>query len=943
MTLFGLLFCVGIDKKTDMAGQLHYRLKPFLWMIALLLGCRLWGLNPETSTDQYLIDSWTTTEGLPSNTILSIAQTPDGYLWIATSKGLVRFDGLRFSTSPLAHQEKPGEQKPVTPITLFTDQKGILWIGSIKGLTSYRYQTGQIETFTSSDGLGGDHIRRIQEDSRGNLWVSLFVGNISRISEGQITTFNASNGLFNNKINAIIEDRSGRLLFGSRENGVFQFRDGRFFKFPIPGLDHLYIITMFEDRTGVLWIGTHKGIFKTVGKKIEAYTIRDGLSHNYITGILEDSERRLWIGTMKGLSRVEDNGETSIGFESILKDFLISCLFEDREKNLWVGTYNSGLKRLKDGKLGSYAPVEAYRDEIFISLFEDRLGDIWLGTMSGKLFHCRGLRVIETIAPTELAGTGITAIAEDPDGNLWLGTIGKGVLKKEKGGFIQFTTSKGLADNMVTSIFKDSRGDLWLSTFGGLNLYHHTDGLIVPFHSQQGLLGKKVHNVYEDRDHNFWIATNKGVVVMKNGSTGAKADIYLDGVPISCIYEDPSNRNNGEPVTWIATYGAGLNRLNRKNGKITAFTKDEGMPTDFISQFFEDHQGNFWLMSANGILRVSKIELERWARGESNEFFCTAFGIADGMKSTEADNQFSRHSALNTSSGELWFVTKNGISIVNPEKIRFNKQPPPVVIEEFLVDRQPVSLHLDPESYTFKGDRDILFRFTAPTFLSSQKVRFKYLLEPIDDSWNLLVLGRERAVNYSSLTPGTYTFRLSAANVDGIWNPSGTSLTFTLKPHLYQTLFFKIATLLLTVFLLAVALYIYKKRPFKKRKKYQSTINPLFAHECIRKLDHLMKAEKVYCDETLSLTKLADKLSISPHQLSQLLNEKIERSFSDYINYHRIEAAKRILLSPEAAEKKITSLAHDVGFNTMTAFYNAFKKHTAMTPIQYRKKFGQKR
>ncbi len=694
---FIILYLNWLNKKINMTGQSDFRLTSLFWMMALLLGCRLWGLDPDKRADQYLVDSWTTADGLPSNSILSIAQTPDGYLWIATSRGLVRFDGLKFSTAPLAQKEQTGSRKPATPITLFTDQKGTLWIGSIKGLTSYRYQTGRIETFTSADGLGGDYIRRIREDIRGNLWVSFFTGYVSRFSDGQFTTFDDSHGLLGKKINAILEDRRGRLLFGTRENGVFQFKNGKFFKYPLPNLDHLFIITMHEDRAGVLWIGTHKGLLRVAGKKAETYTAEDGLSHHYITDIREDSQRRLWIGTMKGLNRANENQETFIGFETLLKDFLISCLYEDREKNLWVGTYNSGLKRLKDGKFTAYAPVEACGDEIFISLFEDRQGDIWLGTMSGKLFHCRGLQVIETIAPPQLAGTGITAIAGDSDGNLWLGTIGKGVLKKEKGAFVPLTTSEGLADNMVTSIYKDSRGDLWFSTFGGLSLYRHADGTIESFHSRQGLPGKKVHNVYEDKDHNIWVATNKGVMVLNKGNIDEPdVDVYLDGVSVSCIYEDPANRDSGEPIFWIATYGSGLNRLNRKHGKVTAYTVKQGMPTNFICQFFEDYQGNFWLMSANGILRVSKIELNRWAGGESSEINCTAFGIADGMKSTEANNQFSRHSALKTRSGELWFVTKNGISIVNPGKIRLHKSPPPVVIEEFLVDR-----------------RDVRFRFTA--------------------------------------------------------------------------------------------------------------------------------------------------------------------------------------------------------------------------------------
>jgi AraC-like DNA-binding protein len=662
---------------------------------------------------------------------------------------------------------------------------------------------------------------------------------------------------------------------------------------------------------------------------------------------MEDSEKNLWVGTAQGLNRIKKKPDGTVGFECLLNPLPINCVFEDREKSLWIGTDNSGIRRLKDGKFMSYEPFAPHPGEIPLSLFEDRHGDTWIGTFDGRLFRCRGDKLIETLELPGLSGAGILSIGEDARGNLWLGTNGKGVFQKAgragtPGAFLQFTTREGLADDTVISILRDSRGNLWFSTLDGVSRYHN--GTLQSFKSADGLLGKMVHNVYEDKNRNIWIAADKGVTVLGEGKT-AKQDIeyYLPGVSVTCIYEDLSVSDARCRMFWLATYGAGLKRF--KNGIITSFTTAQGMTTNFIYQFLEDTRGNFWLMSDSGILRVGKRELNRFADGgrdkiNLDKITCTSFGLSDGLKNLEFDNKFSRNSALKTRNGELRFITKKGISMVNPETIRINKTPPPVVIETVYFNRHALHLPVEAGPVIFRGITNLSFHFTAPTFLSPGKIKFNYRLEGVDREWISLPPGRERAAHYRDLAPGTYTFRVTACNAEGAWNQGGASLTFTLKPSFYQTLLFKIAVLFLFFALVTSALYIYKKkkRSVEKKAKYKgSSLNPYFAEACITRLKYLVEIEKVYFDAGITLQSLAGKMSIAPRQLSQLLNEKLDRNFADFINSYRIEEAKKILRGPGGARRKISAIAVEVGFNTMAAFYKAFKKHTDTTPSMFKK------
>lgn len=530
----------------------------FMFFIFLFL-CPLSALDPEKGIDSYLTDTWEITKGLPANKIRSIAQTPDGYLWIATSKGLVRFDGIKFSHAPITLIDKDNQAKPIISDTLFLDRTGILWIGSPNNLISYDCQTEQIQVFpfTGSDEIGGGVVRRINGDMKGNLWISFQSSNVKRFLKGEFKTYNAQHGLTSQKINAIIEDHKGNLLFGARDSGVYDFKDDTFSRYPNKNLENAQVISMQEDRQGNLWVGTTHGLFEVNEQGTKQYDKDDGLRDNCISYILEDSELNLWIGTIKGLNRIRKEGE-KFQIEKLPLSFSILSIFEDREKNLWLGTDNDGLIRLKDGKFSSYKPLEKYPEEVPSAVFEDRGKDIWIGTVKGKLFHCRGREILEVLEPKEFTGVGIVSIAEDIHGDLWLGTIDNGIFQKKKQTYTRYmrdTTQNGLSDNTVTSIYCDSRNYLWLSTFAGVSLMRSVDDkyVIEPFTSRDGLFGQIVNNVYEDKAGNIWIAAEKGLTILPKAFVGGIGGRLSRKEPPS-YNEWDSRQRSKEIELWEQTF-----------------------------------------------------------------------------------------------------------------------------------------------------------------------------------------------------------------------------------------------------------------------------------------------------------------------------------------------------------------------------------------------------
>ncbi|MGE5343336.1 MAG: two-component regulator propeller domain-containing protein [Candidatus Omnitrophota bacterium] len=912
-------------------------------IVVLVLFLPLHGLDPNQPLKEYIIETWDKTEsGINLTTVNCIVQTQDGYLWIVTQTKLIRFDGIGFTEIPFGEKEKMHPEAVDLNTLCVDDGEDMLWLGG-NGLMFFDRRTGKFKDFGQPS---NNKVRYIKKDMKGNLWITFMEDErIDLISNNKrLHHYDTSNGIVPKKVNAIFEDQMGSLWFASREDGIFQFRNGKFFNYSIEDFNekNIFINAMIIDNKGNLWIGAYDGLYKVTNRKATRYTAADGLSHKYILSLLEDSDKNLWVGTWKGLNRVilKENG--TIQVEHLLDSAYIKALFEDKEKNLWVGTTNEGLKLLKNSKFVSYKKPNPIRDKEVFFYGNDRSGNILIAAQDGKLFRCKGPVILEVVELPDLSGAKISATAEDEQGNLWLGTNGMGVFRQQNGSYLNYTTQNGLVNNTIMTIFIDSDGNVWFGTTGGLSVWRRANQRIESFNFFPRLKDQLVNMIYEDQKHNILVATDKGITILYNGvfSNSPVELPKFKNIPITCIHEDSSQNEGG--TFWVATKGIGLNRLNLKNNQIISYTEVLGSSANLISNMLVDDKDNFWLTSENSVLRVNKTELNRFSSKENSEISFTSFEESDGLRALSVTSSFKN------TPGELYFITNKEMFVVNPDKIPVNKTPPTVIIESLHFNQRLVEIYpgIKLIAAPFKGQKNVSISFTAPTFLSPEKIKFKYMLEPLEKDWVMVGPGEKRSAYYPDLSPGTYTFRVRACNADGIWDREGSYVSFGIKPFFYQTNYFKLIILFLIILMGYGGFYIYKKRPFTKKKveeekeekkKYQnSPLDDVLAAEYIKKLNHLMVVERVYKEDDISLQTLAKKMGITPHLLSQLLNERLSHNFSDFINYYRIEEAKKIFESPRGLSKKNSFVSDEVGFNNMTVFYKAFKKFTGKTPNEFK-------
>lgn len=946
----------------------------------------------------YLIQTWNKEKGLTYDTASSIVQTPDGYLWFAVENGLIRFDGVKFSNIPFFQSDKSKPLITKSPEVLFFDQlSGILWIGTNDTLTSYNYKSGVFETFTKKQGLPDKPVRTIVSDRNGNIWIS-FRGNgdLVRLSNRVFTVFNETQGLTFKKINTILEDSKGNLLLGAMDRGVYIYKNGRFSSYLGKYFKNVDVISMFEDVKGNLWIASENGLLRVnEANELTFMTTTNGLTGNKIRALMEDHEKNIWIGTDKGIDRITLSGHfdrpliqsvysprTGVislqtfpdgSFKRLAIDTFnpsVITFFEDREENLWVGTLKDGILQIKDSKFILYSLPETLREEIVLSFFQAPDSSTMIGTMSGHLIHVFPDGAVEIVESSTFKEAGITSIASDSKGSVWLGTIGKGVFHNVNGKYFRYTTEEGLADNTLTSIYVDSTDTVWCCTQDGLSAGLPQPSAKTLFHSFPYFKGKIVNNVIVDQNSRVWVATQKGLYIFKYPilsdkdpvkrfaegiSFLAAGGILLKDINVTSVYEDSLNKG----IYWVTTDGGGLNRVEFKNQKphIFSYPLSSGMVTQKLYQFVEDGNRNFWFMSDVGVLRINKESLNRFAFGKVDRIDCIVYDETDGLAHNEFNNQVSPNALIKMNSGEIWFNTKNGISIVNPSNVKVNKIPPNVIIEKIVADGKIVTIDSSKNTYSFDKIGEIGIYFTAPMFSSPRKVRFQYKMEGIDSNWKDHLPGNPRVVFYKNLKPGSYVFFVKACNEDGVWSTEEKSIRI-----IYTTVFYKSFLFIFFVCLfgagvigfIAWKVIMMHKRIIEKDKIDDSSKNELqdegvtaskrpplsdgLARSLQEKLVNLMEKEKVFKDEDLSLDSLALKLGVSRHILSQYLNENLGKNFADYVNSYRVEEAKWLMDSPKGKDMKNDYIADEVGFNNKGVFYTAFKKFAGMTPNAYRKR-----
>jgi ligand-binding sensor domain-containing protein/signal transduction histidine kinase len=728
---------------------------------------------------QYYARTWQEEEGLPHSTITSIVQAPDGYLWLGTPFGIIRFDGLTFTPMPIPALPDSAKQRIRV---LYDDNAGNVWVGTgIGGLL--RYDGREFHLLNEQNGLPSDSIAALGEDSQGNLWLDAQGSGLCWLDASrQVHRVRGQASLPRRFVaSQILRDGSGRMWFagwsryGQLVNGAIT---------NVVQATNSCLFSLCTSRDGGIWVCDESSLHKIapVGvddPKTTSLPIPKNISQ--VRTIMEDRDGGLWLGSAgRGVYRWAA-GQFKLAMPSSQRIF---CLYQDREGNVWVGTDGGGLSRLKPRIFSVVGVPQGLPNSTVLSVCEDQQGTVWLSPRGPGLARWNGTNVTEPVA--DLATLDTTTVLPAPDNGVWVGTVQRGLYLVRDGRARRMPGEYFLDGLQIRTLFADASHNLWIGCLPGGLAKLSGDKFTPPdFFTKQGLPNSAIWAMTSDARSNLWIGTIKGDLFRYDGSHFVKFSIPdgLPGASISALHADASG------ALWIGTLGGGLGRY--QHGHFVFADTQRGLDNDAISAIVDDGTGYFWLASESGISRVSKTDLDAFADGQLSRIECTHYGQNDGLGNIHSAGGY-QPAAWKTRAGEIWFATSKGAIFVNPASLRVNPYPPTLMLQQILVNGVPAtnSTHLKlPHGY-----RDLEFQYTAANFTSPERVRFRRQLVGLNAAWE--DAGQARSASYPRLAPGNYVFRFTACNSDGVWNEQPVSVAFVVTPAYWQTAWFRVLALL---------------------------------------------------------------------------------------------------------------------------------------------------
>jgi ligand-binding sensor domain-containing protein/signal transduction histidine kinase len=699
---------------------------------------------------------WRTQDGLPQSRIQAITQTQDGYLWIGTSGGLVRFDGVRFV---VFDRSNTAAFRDDSILSLCPARDGSLWIGA-EGGGLLHYAGGSFRVFGRSEGLTNGFVRAIFEDSGNTLWVGADRG-FFRLEGDRLVRLDGTSQIPFTAVTTIGEDRQGRIWLGASA-GLLSVEAGSLTTHLSAG-----VRSILEMRDGAMLAMTSGALRKWQDGRLTPGPTAESRARV----LYQDHEGSLWIGTAgEGLIRFRDGAGSAYQAPADLPANTILSLFEDREQNLWIGTEN-GLVRFSRKFVTTLTGKDGLAGDNVSTIYQDRHGTLWIATGTGQLHQMKDGRLSTFRFPSSAGNVTARMVIEDRDGVFWIGTAGQGIIRWSDGRARIFNTADGLRNGSIRAFHQDRRGNLWVATGSGLSRWNG-DGFET-YYIEDGLAYGSVRAIAEDRGGDLWIGTDGGLSHMRDGKFVHDSMLAeLGSERILAIHEDSRG------ALWLGTRGRGLFRI--EGGKLTNFTTRDGLPSNNIYQLLEDATGSLWMSSPAGVFFLSRKELDDRAAGKTGSFAVIAYGAADGMESSEMSGGFQPAGCWSTG-GYLWFPSINGAVRIDPKQARAS-HPPPVVVEELIADERRIpasdAIRIPP------GQGKLEIHYTAFNLLSPEQIRFKYRLEGFEDSWT--ETSTRRVAYYTSLPPGRYCFRVIASDVAAPQNTSEASLSFVWAPHFYQ-------------------------------------------------------------------------------------------------------------------------------------------------------------
>ncbi len=763
-------------------------------------------IDPREPIKNLVMDHWTGDDGLISNNLTSVCQNPDGFLWITSFNGMLRFDGNSFF---LYDKENVPILQSNGVYRSFHDRDGNIWFAT-QGSGLIKYHSGKFErvgsnedlplsirnVLVASDGkiwaatnnhglyysfgkgfmqlshhkLDEYSIYDIVEASDHSIWIATAGSGLLRYNDGAFTEYNTKNGLNSDRVNAIFQMNEGDILIGS-QSGLNRYRDGKMERCPF--FDHIEINDIVCDASGTIWLATELGL----GRINEKYGVKE---------IFMEKD---------GLPAAQ-----------------ISTLCFDHEGSLWLSTKKAGLIRFKDSNFINFTKADGLSSDK-VNIIVERDGIFYVGCDNGKLDVISGNHIIPFQLKTDLYNVGIRDICFEDDGSMWIASY-RGMLKVKDNREILIDHKRGLPSDDVRRIFFDSRKTFWIATkTGGLVKYDGKNHFEVFDHTSP-VNSDFILAVEEDGAGNILVGSHSGgmTIIKPNGQMkNISIEQGRAGVLVFNIYVDSI------PNTYWLSTNIGIYRYKQKEVKKIKF--DDQYKAETFFDFVEDRNNNVWLTSNIGLFKVKKADLNDFLDSLISYVPVRLFDNSDGMYSRECTGATR---SLLSSDGKLWIPTLGGAARLDPDNIIVNTIIPKVYITDFEVDfrsrdiKNGERLDLDP------GHLHYLFKFTALSLMAPSKVRFKYMLSGFDKDW-MEVVGQRQA-EYTNIPAGSYKFMVMATNNDGYWNKNPVSISFIVKPYFYKTKSFYVSLFVFISLIVWLVFYL-RTRAVRRRNAELTRLN----------------------------------------------------------------------------------------------------------------------
>lgn len=828
-------------------------------------------LDPALAITQYVHTVWQSEAGLPENSVLSIAQTPDGYIWLGTEEGLVRFDGLRFTT--YTKSSTPGLRSNEI-LSLLVDHERTLWIGTRDGGLSC-LRDGEFKAIGLPGRLSNSSILALHQDAYGSLWIGTDGDGLVQFQNGKFHVFTKKDGLADDSVFSLASDAQGNIWIGTH-NGLSRFTQGKFttldFKDRLGGN---FIRCVYVDRSGIVWIGSNGGgLGRLSPYNLRRYTQKDGLTDDTVSAIYEDSAGTLWIGTLNGgLDRLSRGQFSHFTAKDGFSGGGVQGIFEGQQGNLWIGSTDGGLNSLRQGTFITFSKQEGLASDVVLPIYQDKDGGFWIGSDEG-LQHWQNGRMTLYTTHAGLPDNLVFSVTQDGKGAIWAGTR-HGLARFNGRRFEPVDAGKSLPSDFVLSTYTDRGGNLWVGTRGGLT---HFDGSrFTTYTTRDGLTTNFVQSIYQDESGVLWIGTNGGGL---NRFSEGRFSFYTtrNGLSNNTVW---ALAGDSDGSLWIATNGGGLNRL--KAGRLTAYTTEKGLFDDVVFSILDDGMGRLWMSSNKGVFTVSKRQLNQFADGVIGWLDSQSFGIADGMKSRECNGGF-QPAAWRALDGRLYFPSIKGLAAVKPSELRKEQATPTVVLERVLANDRAIKA--DNSTRIPPGHGQLEFDFTAPYFGDSSRVQFRYRLEGFDTDW--IQAGNRRVAYYTNLPPGHYDFYLAACISHGACSADTRVAAVTLQPHIYQS---KTFLFLFSVLIGSATFGLHKVRVRHLRAREKALVG-------------------IVDERTRELRKSRDELEIRVKERTRELVE-LNQSLESEISVRTL-AEQRAEAASRAKSEFLTNMSHEI-------------------------------